>query len=110
VGYCNCRNALSHWGVRRSRKPELRLTIETLTPRLFRVCVQFCSGLVDLVVCVRRHGGGGHFRTLAGERSVSLFSEDMAKVRDRCVDFGERRGSQGTDRETGKGDRWFVVS
>ena len=27
--------------------------------RLFRDSVQFCSGLVDLVVCVGRHGGGG---------------------------------------------------
>ena len=27
---------------------------------------KFCSGLVDLVVCVGRHGGGGHRLTLAG--------------------------------------------
>jgi hypothetical protein len=32
-----------------------------------RRVVQFCSGLVDLVVCVSRHGGGGHRFALAGE-------------------------------------------
>src|SRR6185437_15003520 len=34
----------------------------------FRDGVQFCSGLVDLVVCVRHPGGGGHRLALAGER------------------------------------------
>ena len=38
----------------------LRLTFETLVCRLFRDSVQFCSGLVDLVVCVGHHLGGGH--------------------------------------------------
>jgi hypothetical protein len=32
------------------------LTLETL----FRDGLQFCPGLVDLVVGVGRHGGGGH--------------------------------------------------
>jgi hypothetical protein len=45
--------------------------------RLFRDGVQFCSGLVDLIVCVRRHGGGGHRLTLAGERLVGLVAEDI---------------------------------
>ena len=30
-----------------------------------RRVVQFCSGLVDLVVCIGHHGGGGHRFTLA---------------------------------------------
>jgi hypothetical protein len=36
---------------------------------------QFCSGLVDLVVCVGRHLGGGHRLTLVGERFVGLVAE-----------------------------------
>jgi hypothetical protein len=39
---------------------------------LFRDGVQFCSGLVDLVVGVGHHLGGGHRLTVAGERFVSL--------------------------------------
>ena len=39
---------------------------------------QFCSGLVDLVVCVRHHRGGRHRLTLAGERFVGLVAEDLA--------------------------------
>jgi hypothetical protein len=34
---------------------------------LFRDGLQFCSGLVDLVVRVCRHFGGGHHFALAGE-------------------------------------------
>ena len=45
---------------------------------LFRDGVQLCSGLVDLVVCVRRHGGGGHRSALASERFVGLVAEDIA--------------------------------
>ena len=37
---------------------------------------QSCSGLVDLVVCVRHHGGGVHH--LAGERFVGRVAEDIA--------------------------------
>jgi hypothetical protein len=40
--------------------------------------LQFRSGLVDLVVCVRRHGGGGHRLALAGERFVGLIAKDVA--------------------------------
>ena len=58
---------------------------------LFRDGVQFCSGLVDLVVCVGRHGGGGHRLALAGERFVGLVAEDIAQVGDRGGDFGDRR-------------------
>ena len=39
---------------------------------------EFCSGLVDLVVCVGRHRGGGHRLALAGERFVGLVAEDVA--------------------------------
>jgi DNA invertase Pin-like site-specific DNA recombinase len=39
---------------------------------------EFCSGLVDLVVCVRRHRGRGHRLALAGERFVRLIAEDVA--------------------------------
>jgi hypothetical protein len=53
-------------------------TIETLVTRLFRDGVQFCSGLVDLVVCVCRDFGGGHRFALAGERFVGLVAEDIS--------------------------------
>ena len=69
---------------------------------------EFCSGLVDLVVGVRRHGGGGHRLTLAGERFVGLVAEDIAEVGDRGGDFGDRRRGEGTERETGDGGRGFV--
>ena len=55
-------------------------SFETLECRLFRDGVQFCSGLVDLVVCVCHHGGGGHRLTLAGERFVDLVGEDTGVV------------------------------
>jgi hypothetical protein len=45
----------------------LRRTSASHRCRLFRDRVQFCSGLVDLVVGIRRHGGGGHRFALAGE-------------------------------------------
>ena len=41
---------------------------------------EFCSGLVDLVVCVGHHGGGGHRLTLAGKRFVGLVAENVAKL------------------------------
>ena len=65
--------------------------LDNFIENLFRDSVQFCSGLVDLVVCVGRHGGGGHRLTLAGERFVGLVAEDIAEVGDRGGDFGERR-------------------
>ena len=43
---------------------------------------EFCSGLVDLVVCVGRHGGGRHRFTLAGERFVGHLAEDLAHLRE----------------------------
>ena len=44
----------------------------------FETSVQFCSGLVDLVVGVGHHLGGGHRLALAGERFVGLVAEDLA--------------------------------
>ena len=78
--------------------------------RLFRDRVQFCSGLVDLVVGVRRHGGGGHRLTLAGERFVGRLTEHIAEVGDRGGDFGDPRRGDGTEREPGDGGRRFVAS
>jgi hypothetical protein len=45
---------------------------------LFRDRFQFCSSLVDLVVGVGHHRGGGHRLTLAGERFVGLVAQDFA--------------------------------
>src|ERR1700744_23318 len=47
---------------------------------LFRSCVQLCSGLVDLVVCVGCHGNGGHRFAFTGERFVGLVAENIAEV------------------------------
>ena len=55
----------------------LTRSFETLVCRLFRDAVEFCSGLVDLVVCVRHHVGGGHRCALAYERFVGLVAEDL---------------------------------
>jgi hypothetical protein len=56
------------------------VTFETLETRLFRDRFQLCSGLLDLVVCIRHHGGGGHGFALAGKRFVGLVAEDIAEV------------------------------
>ena len=37
-----------------------------------------CSGLVDLVVCVGRHLGGGNRLAFMGERFMRLVAEDLA--------------------------------
>ena len=71
---------------------------------------EFCSGLVDLVVCVGRHRGGGHRFTLAGERFVGRLAEHVAEVGDRGGDFGDRRRRERTEREAGDGGRRFVAS
>src|SRR5262245_40048486 len=52
-------------------------------PQLFRDSVQLCSGLVDLVVGVGHHSGGGHRFTLAGQRFVGLAAEHIAQACDR---------------------------
>lgn len=56
-------------------------TIETLVHLLFRDSVQFCSGLVDLVVFVGGDGGQGHRFGVPGERFVSLVAEDIAETK-----------------------------
>jgi hypothetical protein len=71
---------------------------------------EFCSGLVDLVVGVGRHGGGGHRLTLAGERFIGLVAEDIAEVGDRGVDLGEGRAGEGVDSKAGDCGRRFVAS
>jgi hypothetical protein len=53
---------------------------ETLISRLFRDGVQFCSGLVDLVVYGGHYGGGAHRLALAGERFEGLVTEDITEV------------------------------
>ena len=70
---------------------------------------EFCSGLVDLVVGVGHHRGRGHRFTLAGELFVGRLTEDVAEVGDGGGDFGERRCSDGTEREAGDGGRRFVA-
>jgi hypothetical protein len=55
------------------------------------------SGLVDLVVGVGRHGGGGHRLTLAGERFIGLVAEDVAQVGDPGVDVGDRSAVRGSN-------------
>ena len=57
---------------------------------LFRDGLQLCSGLVDLVVGVGHHLGGGHRLTLAGERFVGRLTEDIAEVGDRRCRSRER--------------------
>jgi hypothetical protein len=47
---------------------------------LLRDRVQFCSGLVDLVECVRRHGSGRHRLTFPGERFVGYDESHLAAV------------------------------
>ena len=71
---------------------------------------EFWAGLVDLVVCVGRHGGGGHRLTLAGERFVGLNAEDISQVGDRGAELRDPGCREGAERETGYGCRRFVVS
>ena len=83
--------------------------VPTGAPQLFRDSVQFCSGLVDLVVGVGSHGGDCHRFALAGERFVVLVAEDIAEVGDRRVDLGNPCCGKGIERETGDGGRRFVA-
>ena len=84
---------------------ELRLTFETLICRLFRDGIQVCSGLVDLVVCIVRHGGGRHGLASVGERVVYLVAVDIAQVGDRSTDLGDPPRGEGTGRMAGDGGR-----
>ena len=69
----------------------LTRTFETLVCRLFQDSVQFRSGLVDLVVGVGRHGGGGHRFTLTREGFVGLTTQHLAQVGDHGAGLGERQ-------------------
>jgi hypothetical protein len=55
------------------------------------VAFEFCSSLVDLVVCVHRNCRRGHRLTLPRERFVGLVAEDVAEVGDHAGDLRERR-------------------
>ena len=77
---------------------------------LIRDGVQFCSGLVDLVVCVGDDGCLGHRLTLTGERFVGLMAEHIAKVSDRSADLRDRRRGGGIERESCNGRRCFMAS
>src|SRR6516225_10763494 len=70
---------------------------------------EFCSGLVDLVVGVGRHGGGGHGFALAGERFVGLVAKDIAEVGDRGGDLRDPSCSEGIERITGDGRGGLIV-
>ena len=71
---------------------------------------EFCSGLVDLVVGVGHHLGGGHRLTLTGERFVGLLAEHIAQVGDGGAELGVCRRGQGTECETGDGGCRFEAS
>jgi hypothetical protein len=45
---------------------------------------EFCSGLVDLVICTRRQSGGGHRLALAGERFIGR----VPGAGERIYDYG----------------------
>jgi hypothetical protein len=47
---------------------------------LDRHSVQFCSGMVDLVVCVSCHGGGRRFRACPSTVSVVLTASSQLGV------------------------------
>ena len=74
----------------------------------FRDCVQFCSRLVDLVVCVGRHRDGGHRLALAGERFIRLVAEDIAEAGDHGAELRDCDCGHGIGRETGDGGRLFM--
>jgi hypothetical protein len=64
---------------------------------------EFCSGLVDLVVCVGHYLGGAHRFALAGERFVGLVAEHIAQMGDHGAEFREYRRGEGTESEPGDG-------
>ena len=53
---------------------------------------KFYSGLVDLVIYVGRHSGGGHRIAPVGEQFVVSITEHIAQVGDRGGDFGDPPG------------------
>jgi hypothetical protein len=82
----------------------------TVSNVVLRDRVQIYSGLVNLVVCVRRHSGGAHRLALAGQRFVGLVAEDIAEMSDRCGDFGKNLRGHGAEGETGDGGRGLMLS
>ena len=73
--------------VRPGTTGDVRSHGERLECGLFRDDIQFCSGLVDLVVRVVRHGGGRHRLALAGERLVGRLTEHIAEVSNRGAEL-----------------------
>jgi len=63
--------------------------------------LQLCSGLVNLVVSIGHHGGGGHRLALVGERFVGRLAEDMSEVGDGGAELGDCRRAEGTECGTG---------
>ena len=59
--------ACSYWRRPSRRSRFLRRRIESLICGRYRNVVQFCSGLVDLVLCVRRDGDGCHGFAFVGD-------------------------------------------
>ena len=66
-------------------------SFESLVSRLFRDRIQRCLGLVDLVIRIRHHVGGGHGLSHAGERFIGLVAEDITKVGDCRIQLGITR-------------------
>ena len=73
--------------------------------------VQCRSGLVDLVVGVGRHCGGGHRLALVGQRFVDLVAENLAQVGDGSgADLGDPRHGEWIEGETGDHGGGFMAS
>src|ERR1700758_954572 len=60
---------------------------------------EFRSGLVDLVVCIRHHRGGGHLRTLLCELVICLITQNLPQTRNRGCQLWEPCPGEGTGRE-----------
>jgi hypothetical protein len=66
-----------------------RLCVSFVVARSISRLRSVLFGLVDLVVGVGHHLGGGHRLALVGERFVGRLTEDVAQVGDRGGDFGK---------------------
>jgi hypothetical protein len=91
------RRGLTEWAIKATARSVNRSTISSSRSasgsrrRASTWVFEFCSGLVDLVVGVRHHRGGGHRLTLAGERFVGRLAEHVAQVGDGGAELGDRR-------------------
>ena len=87
----------------------LRATPHQMWP-IIRDGVEFRSGLVDLVVCVRHNLCGGHRLALAGERFVRLVTERIPQMGNCGTQFVDRERGHRTKCETGNGRCGLVAS